>query len=70
VLAIGGSGHGFYHITGVDGFVADVMEGVLDEKLKKVFGWRPETAVGRDWSHVQNGRGHPNKVMDFGDVTE
>jgi sarcosine oxidase/L-pipecolate oxidase len=70
VLAIGGSGHGFCHITSVGGFVADVMEGALEKRLKNAFRWRPETAVRRDWSHVQNRRGGPNKVMDFGDVSE
>lgn len=70
VLGIGGSGHGFMHITSVGGFIADVMEGCLDEKLKEAFRWRPETAVNRDWSDVQDRMGGPNKVMDFGDVKE
>lgn len=70
VLAIGGSGHGFMHITSVGGIVADAMEGCLDERLKESFRWRPETAVGRDWGDVLNRMGGPNKVMDFGDVRE
>ncbi|XMA20350.1 hypothetical protein WAI453_013141 [Rhynchosporium graminicola] len=46
------------------------MEGTLDEVLKQAFRWRPETAVGRDWTDVQDRMGGPNKVMDFGDVQE
>lgn len=48
VLAVGGSGHGFMHITSVGRYVADVLEDELDERLKKASRWRPETAVGRD----------------------
>jgi sarcosine oxidase/L-pipecolate oxidase len=70
VLAIGGSGHGFMHITSVGGFVADVLEDKLDGRLKTAFRWRPETAVNRNWEDVQHRRGGPNKVMDFGDVKE
>lgn len=39
-------------------------------RLRKAFRWRPETAVGRDWSDVQERRGGSNKVMDFQDVKE
>ncbi len=70
VLAVGGSGHGFMHITSIGGFVTDAMEGVLDARLKEAFRWRPETAVGRDWNDVQGRRGGPNKVMNFGDVKD
>ncbi|CZR65025.1 related to fructosyl amino acid oxidase [Phialocephala subalpina] len=70
VLAVGGSGHGFMHITSVGGFVADTVEGKLDQRLKKAFRWRPETAVGRNWEDVQGRRGGPNKMMDFGNVKE
>jgi sarcosine oxidase/L-pipecolate oxidase len=70
VLAVGDSGHGFMHITSIGGFVADAMEGVLDARLKEAFRWRPETAVGRNWDDVQNRRGGPNKVMNFGDVKD
>lgn len=70
VLGVGGSGHGFMHITSVGGFIADTLEGVLDERLKHAFRWRPETAVNRDWENVQSRRGGPNRVMDFGTVKE
>ncbi|PMD58792.1 fructosyl amine:oxygen oxidoreductase-like protein [Hyaloscypha bicolor E] len=59
VLAVGGSGHGFMHITSVGGYVADVLEGKM-----------PETAIGRNWSDVQGRRGGPNRVMDFQEVKE
>lgn len=52
MLAVGASGHGFMHITSVGGFVVDEMEGRLDERLRKAFRWRPETAVGRDRKSV------------------
>ena len=68
VLAVGGSGHGFMHISTVGGFVVDLMEGKLDGRLKSAFRWRPETAVERDWGDVQGRKGGPNRVMDFGEV--
>ncbi|KAH8601751.1 oxygen oxidoreductase [Bisporella sp. PMI_857] len=70
VLAVGGSGHGFMHISSIGGLVADTMEGVLDERLKEAFRWRPETAINRDWQDVQGRRGGPNRVMDFKEVKE
>ncbi|KAE8444928.1 hypothetical protein EG329_014055 [Mollisiaceae sp. DMI_Dod_QoI] len=70
VLAVGGSGHGFMHITSVGGFVVDTIEGKLDSKMQKAFRWRPETAIGRKWGDVQGRRGGPNTMMDFGDVKE
>jgi sarcosine oxidase/L-pipecolate oxidase len=68
VLAVGGSGHGFMHITSVGGYVVDTLEGKLDPRLKQAFRWRPETAVNRNWDDVQSRRGGPNTVMDFGTV--
>lgn len=68
ILAVGGSGHGFMHITSVGGYVVDAMEGKLDEKVQHAFRWRPETAVDRNWEDVQSRRGGPNKMMDFGIV--
>lgn len=70
VLAVGGSGHGFMHITSVGGFVVDLIEGGLESRLQDAFRWRPETAIDRDWENVQGRRGGPNKVMNFGDVGE
>ena len=70
VLAVGGSGHGFMHITSIGCYVADLLEEHLDAKLKHAMRWRPEQAVDRDWSHVQERRGGPNRVMDFGEVEE
>ncbi|KAK6603114.1 hypothetical protein ACHAPC_009197 [Botrytis cinerea] len=69
-LAVGGSGHGFMHITSVGGFVVDLMEGVLDPKLKNAFRWRPETAVNRNWKDLLGRFGGPNEIMDFQDVRE
>ncbi len=71
VLAVGASGHGFCHIPAIGGFIADALEDKLDEKLKRSFRWRPETAVDRDWRDLQ-GRFGPdgaNRVLDFQEVT-
>jgi sarcosine oxidase/L-pipecolate oxidase len=68
VLAVGGSGHGFMHIPSVGGFVADTVQGKLDDTLKAAFRWRPETAIDRDWEDVQGRRGGPNAMMNFGTV--
>jgi sarcosine oxidase / L-pipecolate oxidase len=65
LLATGGSGHGFMHIPSIGGFVADAMEGKLDEKLANAFKWRPETAINRDWQDTQGRFGGPNVVMDL-----
>lgn len=69
-VAAGDSGHGFVHIPVVGGYVVDSMEDKLDEQLAKVFRWRPETAVNRDFSDTQGRFGGPNKVMDFQEVQE
>lgn len=58
------------HITSVGGFVVDLMEGVLDPKLKNAFRWRPETAVNRNWKDLLGRFGGPNEIMDFQDVRE
>lgn len=68
VLAVGGSGHGFMHITSIGGVVVDVMEGRLEGRLREAMRWRPEQAVGRDWGDVLGRRGGENRVMDFGEV--
>ncbi|KAF2084342.1 fructosyl amine:oxygen oxidoreductase-like protein [Saccharata proteae CBS 121410] len=70
VLGVGGSGHGFMHIPVIGGFIVDAMEGVLDERMKRSFRWRPETAVGRDWGDTQGRYGGPDKMMDFQDEEE
>jgi len=70
VIAAGGSGHGFMHIPSVGGYIADSMEGRLDEKLARSFRWRPETAVGRDWEDTQGRFGGPNAMADFQKVVE
>lgn len=70
ILGVGGSGHGYAHIPSVGGFIADEMEGKLAERFKKVFRWRPETAVNRDWKDLQGRWGAERKVMDFQEVKE
>ena len=72
VLACGGSGHGFCHIPSVGGFIVDCVEGVLDERLREAFRWRPETAVKRNWDDLQDrfGPDGSNRVMSFGDIKD
>ncbi|KAL4788522.1 FAD dependent oxidoreductase [Aspergillus varians] len=72
VLGVGGSGHGFCHIPSIGGFIVDAMEGTLDERMERIFRWRPETAVNRNWKDTQDrfGPGGSNQVMNFQEVTE
>lgn len=44
------------------------LEGVLEEKLKYAFRWRPETAVHRDWRDTQDRFGGTGTVRNFQDV--
>ncbi|TQB73262.1 hypothetical protein MPDQ_006007 [Monascus purpureus] len=70
LLACGGSGNGAMQMPSIGGFIADALEGRLQEELKDVCRWRPETAVGRDWKSTQGRFGGPDKVMDFQEVGE
>ncbi|KAF9629617.1 FAD dependent oxidoreductase [Lasiodiplodia theobromae] len=70
ILGVGGSGHGFMQIPIIGSYVADALEDKLDERMKRCWRWRPETAVGRDWKDRQGRWGGTNKVMDFQDVKE
>ena len=62
-VAVGGSGHGFMCSPAVGVIVADLLEGTLDERLKRTLGWRPATAVGRDWWDTQGRFGADGRVM-------
>lgn len=68
-LDIGGSGHGYKHIP-IVGYIADCLEGKLDPRMHKVWRWRPETAVGRDWEDVQGKMGGSYKVVNLADIPE
>lgn len=70
LVAVGGSGNGAMQMPTIGGFIADALEGRLQEEVKPAVRWRPETAVHRDWSDTQNRFGGPNRVMDFQDVGE
>ncbi|KAL1613851.1 hypothetical protein SLS56_012227 [Neofusicoccum ribis] len=70
VLGVGGSGHGFMHMPIIGGYIADAMEGKLEDMMRRTWRWRPETAVGRDWKDTQGRFGGGNVVMDFQDVKE
>lgn len=69
-LGVGGSGHGFMHIPVVGKYIVACMEDGLDERMKRTWLWRPESAVGRDWGALQGRWGGPNAVRDFGEVGE
>lgn len=69
-LGVGGSGHGYKHIPVVGGYITDCMEGILDPKMQRVWRWRPETAVGRDWDDVQGRMGGSYRVLNLADVKE
>jgi sarcosine oxidase/L-pipecolate oxidase len=68
VLAVGGSGHGFMCSPAVGVLVANLMEGKMESRIKKILGWREELAEGRDWWDTQGRFGVEGKVMDFKDV--
>jgi len=67
VLGVGGSGHGFSYIPAIGGVIADCLEDRMDEQMKHLFRWRPETAVNRDWTDLQSrfGPDGSNHVMDL-----
>jgi glycine/D-amino acid oxidase-like deaminating enzyme len=70
VVAVGGSGNGAMQMPSIGAFIADALEGRLQEELKAVVRWRPEIAIDRDWKSTQNRFGGPDKLMDFQDVKD
>ncbi|CRG88447.1 fructosyl amine:oxygen oxidoreductase [Talaromyces islandicus] len=70
VVAVGGSGNGFMMMPAVGMAVADVIDGVIESRLKHSFRWRPETAVDRDWRDTQHRFGGDGTVRDFQKVRE
>lgn len=70
VVAVGGSGNGFMTNPAVGVLVADLIEGKLEERLKKMLRWRPEISVDRDWWATQGRFGADGKVMDLQGVKE
>lgn len=69
-VAVGGSGNGFMACPAVGLFVADLIEGKTDERLRKMMRWRPEICVDRDWWDTQGRYGGDRKVMDLRDVKD
>lgn len=69
-LGVGGSGHGFMHIPTIGGYIADCLEAKLDSRMEQSWRWRPETAVGRDWTDVQGRMGGSYRVLDLQDVKD
>ncbi|KAF2146159.1 uncharacterized protein K452DRAFT_294763 [Aplosporella prunicola CBS 121167] len=70
VLGAGASGHGFMHIPVIGGYIADAMEGRLEDRMQRSWRWRPETAVDRNWEDTQGRFGGDNVVMDLRNVGE
>ncbi|KAL3485762.1 FAD dependent oxidoreductase [Aspergillus germanicus] len=70
VVAVGGSGNGFMMMPAVGIAIKETLEGVLEEKVRYGFRWRPETAVGRDWRDTQDRYGGSGKIGNFQDVRE
>ncbi|KAF1929103.1 fructosyl-amino acid oxidase [Didymella exigua CBS 183.55] len=72
IVAVGGSGNEFMICPAIGVLVADILEpkGEIEERIKMMLRWRPETAVGRDWWHSQGRYGADGKVMDLRDVKE
>ena len=65
VVAAGDSGHGFMHIPSIGGFIADCLEGKLDERFAKSWRWRPETARGFWGADTLDRFGAGNKMLDL-----
>lgn len=65
IVAVGGSGNGVMNMPAIGKIVRSIIENNEPEIFKKVFRWRPETAISRDFSDTQGRFGAHNKVMDF-----
>jgi sarcosine oxidase/L-pipecolate oxidase len=72
IVAVGGSGNGFMTCPAIGVLVADILDpkGEIEDRVRKILRWRPETAVGRDWWDSQGRYGANGKVMDLRDVKE
>ena len=72
IVAVGGSGNGFMTSPAIGVLVADILEdkGEIEQRVKNMLRWRPETAVGRDWWDSQGRYGADGKVMDLRRVKE
>ncbi|KAF1844004.1 FAD dependent oxidoreductase [Cucurbitaria berberidis CBS 394.84] len=72
VVAVGGSGNGFMACPAIGILVVDNLEeaGQIEERVRKMMRWRPETSVHRDWWDAQGRCGADGKVIDFRDVEE
>ncbi|KAI0471231.1 fructosyl amine:oxygen oxidoreductase [Xylaria cf. heliscus] len=68
LLAIGGSGHSFKTMPAMGQVVLEFLEGRVDDRTRRAFRWRPETAENRNWWDVQGRWGAQGEVMDFNDV--
>ncbi|KAI0549874.1 fructosyl-amino acid oxidase [Xylaria curta] len=68
LLAIGGSGHCFKAMPAMGQVVLEFLESKVDDRTRRAFRWRPETAVDRNWWDVQGRWGARGEVMDFNDV--
>ncbi|KAI1767923.1 fructosyl amine:oxygen oxidoreductase [Hypoxylon sp. FL1150] len=70
LIAVGGSGHGFKVMPAIGQVVLEHLQGRVDERTRRAFRWRPETALNRNWWDVQDRWGADGKVIDFKDVKE
>ncbi|OTB02579.1 hypothetical protein M426DRAFT_322508 [Hypoxylon sp. CI-4A] len=68
LLAVGGSGHSFKTMPAMGLVVREFLEGRVDERTRRAFRWRPETAVNRNWWDVQDRWGADGNVMDINDI--
>ncbi|KAI0406485.1 fructosyl-amino acid oxidase [Xylaria palmicola] len=68
LLAVGGSGHCFKTMPAMGRVVLDFLEGRVDDRTRRAFRWRPETAKDRNWWDVQGRWGAQGEVMDINKV--
>ena len=68
LLAVGGSGHCFKTMPAMGQVILEFLEGKVDDKTRRAFQWRPETARNRNWWDVQDRWGAQGEVMDINEV--
>jgi sarcosine oxidase/L-pipecolate oxidase len=48
--------------------VADLLEGNLEERVRRSLGWRPKTAKGRYWFATQGRFGGAGRIVDLNEI--
>lgn len=70
IVAVGGSGNGVMNMPAIGKIVKGLIENDVPEIFRKVFRWRPESALYRNFDDTQGRFGAENKVMDLQKVKD